>query len=102
MIIVFIVMVLNRTGQNLIENYTYQATHRWCKRLTRTCYAVKCSFNQKPATIIFWYGCSTFYPFCALPSQQSVLGHHRLTSETPFEWRFAGGPIVARFQMFTW
>ena len=25
------------------------------------------------------------------------VGHHRPASETPFEWRFASGPIVARF-----
>ena len=25
-----------------------------------------------------------------------MLGHHRQTSETPFKWRFAGGPMVAR------
>ena len=27
-----------------------------------------------------------------LPSQHSMLGHHRHASETPFKWRFAGGP----------
>ena len=32
-----------------------------------------------------------------LPSQQSMLGHHRHASETPFKWRFAGGPMMARF-----
>ena len=32
-----------------------------------------------------------------LPSQQTVTGHYRPASETPFKWRFAGGPIVARF-----
>ena len=35
------------------------------------------------------------------PSQHTMSGHHRPTRETPFEWRFAGGPIVARFWMFT-
>ena len=34
-------------------------------------------------------------------TQRTVSGHHRPTSETPFEWRFAGGPIVARFEMLT-
>ena len=29
--------------------------------------------------------------------QQAVLGHYWPTSETPFKWRFAGGPMVARF-----
>ena len=28
-----------------------------------------------------------------LPSQLSMLGHHRYASETPFKWRFAGVPI---------
>ena len=33
-----------------------------------------------------------------LPSKHSILlGHHRPASETPFEWRFAGGPIMIRF-----
>ena len=31
-----------------------------------------------------------------LPSQHSVLRRFRLTSETPFKWRFAGGPMMAR------
>ena len=32
----------NREEHNfIIENYTSQATHRWCKRLKKTCYAVK-------------------------------------------------------------
>ena len=30
--------------------------------------------------------------------QNSMLGHHRDASETPaFTWRFAGGPMMARF-----
>ena len=32
-----------------------------------------------------------------LPSQHSMLGHHRHTSEPPFKWRFAGRPMMARF-----
>ena len=32
-----------------------------------------------------------------LPSQQSMVGHHRPASETPLKWRFAGGSMVARF-----
>ena len=32
---------------------------------------------------------------------ETVLGHYRPTSETPFKWRFAGGPIVVRFYMLT-
>ena len=31
-----------------------------------------------------------------LPSQHSMLGHNRPTSETPFKWRFAGGPLMIR------
>ena len=29
-----------------------------------------------------------------LPSQHSMLGCYRPTSETPFEWHFAGGPMI--------
>ena len=29
-----------------------------------------------------------------LTIQHSMLGHHRPASETPFKWRFAGGPLV--------
>ena len=36
-----------------------------------------------------------------LPSQHTVSGHHRLISETPFKWRFAGGLMLAYFSMFT-
>ena len=32
-----------------------------------------------------------------LPSQHLMLGHHRHASETPFKWRSAGGPMMARF-----
>ena len=35
-----------------------------------------------------------------LPSQHSVNGHHRPASETPFKWRFAGGPMMARFKYY--
>ena len=33
-----------------------------------------------------------------LPSQHSMLGHHRHASETPFKWRFAGRPMMTRFK----
>ena len=26
-----------------------------------------------------------------------MFGHHRLASETPFKWRFAGGAMMARY-----
>ena len=32
-----------------------------------------------------------------LPSQHSMRGQHRPANETPFKWRFAGGPVMARF-----
>ena len=32
-----------------------------------------------------------------LPSQHSMLGHHRPASETPFIWCSAGGTMVVRF-----
>ena len=31
-----------------------------------------------------------------LQSQHSMLGHHRHARETPFKWRFAGGPLITR------
>ena len=31
-----------------------------------------------------------------LSFQHSMLGHHQHASETPFKWRFAGGPNMAR------
>ena len=31
-----------------------------------------------------------------LPSQHSMVAHYRHARETPFQWRFAGGPILAR------
>ena len=31
-----------------------------------------------------------------LPNQHSMLRHHRHASETPFKWRFADGPMMAR------
>ena len=35
-----------------------------------------------------------------LPSQQSMKGHHRNASETPFKWRFAGGSMMARLNWY--
>ena len=32
-----------------------------------------------------------------LPSQYSMVGHYRHTSETPFQWPFADGPMMAHF-----
>ena len=32
-----------------------------------------------------------------LTRQQTILGHYPPISETPLEWRFAGGPILTRF-----
>ena len=33
------------------------------------------------------------------PRQHAVFEHYRPTSETPFDWRFAGGPMMTRFYM---
>ena len=35
------------------------------------------------------------------PSPHTTCGHSRPSSETPFEWRFTGGPLVAGFYMLT-
>ena len=29
-----------------------------------------------------------------------MLDHHRDASETPFKWRFPGGPMMARFKWY--
>ena len=36
----------------------------------------------------------------ARPNQHTSSGPYRPTSETPFKWRFACGPIVARFYIY--
>ena len=36
-----------------------------------------------------------------LPNQHSMVGHYRHASETPFKWRFAGGPMMALFSGFS-
>ena len=35
-----------------------------------------------------------------LTSQHSMLSHHRHARETPFNWFFAGGPMMARRQLY--
>ena len=35
-------------------------------------------------------------------SKPLKVGHHRSTSETPFEWHFADGLLVVRQCMFAW
>ena len=35
-----------------------------------------------------------------LPTQPSLLGHHRPESETQFKWRFAGRPLIARLKWY--
>ena len=32
--------------------------------------------------------------------QNSMLDHHSDASEAPFEWRFPGGPMMARFKWY--
>ena len=31
-----------------------------------------------------------------------LAGHQRTASETPFKWRFAGGPMIAQHGMLAW
>ena len=33
-----------------------------------------------------------------LPSQHAMVGHYRHASKTSFQWRFAGGPMMAHFK----
>ena len=34
------------------------------------------------------------------PSHHSMLGHRRPASETPFKWRFAGGPMMTHYYWY--
>ena len=52
-------------------------------------------FRLKPLLICFSFA------FKCMPSHHPISGHNRPVSETPFQWRFAGGPIVARFYVLT-
>ena len=49
-----------------------------------------CMFPQE-----YWYGPP--WKITKLPSQNSVMGHHRLASEAPFKWCFTGGPTIPTF-----
>ena len=47
--------------------------------------------------------CNTgLYPLkiTKLPSQNSMVAHHRHASETPLKWRFAGGPMMAQLKRY--
>ena len=35
-----------------------------------------------------------------LPIQHLMLGHHRLASQTPFKWRFAGVQMMVHFYWY--
>ena len=37
-----------------------------------------------------------------LPSKHSMSSHHRHASESPFKWRFTGGPMMARLNSGIW
>ena len=48
----------------------------------------------------YWYGPpgkSQSYYSIYVSGHHRPMGHHRPSSETPFKWCFAGGPMVARF-----
>ena len=42
-----------------------------------------------------------FYIAYICAPSRTLSGHYQSTSEMPFEWRFAGGPMVTRFVMLT-
>ena len=46
--------------------------------------------------------CQSVLCWHSVTSQHPILGYNRPTSETPSEWRFAGGPIVTRLYVLTW
>ena len=50
---------------------------------------------------VFFSGGPTLTTFFSLMRVKRIqvplyVGYHRPTSETPFKWRFAGGPMVAQ------
>ena len=57
----------------------------------------------KTIQISLYYTCTveSNCPTTTIPYNDIEVGHHRLASETPFEWRFAGGPMVDRHSMLT-
>ena len=55
--------------------------------------------HHRPASESFASGPTDVYWVSFV--QHSMSGHHRPASETPFEWRFDDGPMVARLQIFT-
>ena len=54
--------------------------------------------NHKNIGFLSHTGPDPLKKITTLPSQYSMLGHHRPASETPFQWRFADGPLMARFK----
>ena len=46
---------------------------------------------------VSWQYCSLSPKMTKLPSQHSMSGHHRHSSETPFKWRFAGRQMMVLF-----
>ena len=46
-------------------------------------------------------GCGSMLSLCPRArSHHSIVGHNRYASETPLKWRFAGGPMLARFSWY--
>ena len=63
---------------------------------------IVCTFTPNLVAYDTAFNAFTIYmKYKANPSQHTASGAHRLASETPFEWRFARGPMVARFYIFT-
>ena len=59
-------------------------------------------FCQRGPTLTSFY----FYFFYMMRGGriqiQLLAGHERTASETPFKWRFAGGPMMAQHGMLAW
>ena len=57
-----LLVLLNRIEHNFIENYTSQATHRWRRRLTHTCYVENIVHDRKLTFKVTAHTWAIFFP----------------------------------------
>ena len=55
-----------------------------------------CQRGSNSATLTFFFFVFLLVMRGGLIQIPHKVGHHRSASETPFKWRFAGGPMMAR------
>ena len=54
------------------------------------------SFFRDGPTLTTFYFFYFFFILMRVEGIQLLVGHQRPASETPFKWRFAGGPMMAQ------